>query len=92
MSEIALVTVLVDDYDDAIDFYVGAMGFERREDTDLGDGKRWIVVAPPGSTGTGLLLATASDDAQRSPASATRPADGWRSSCTPTTSNGITPE
>ncbi len=65
MSEIALVTVLVGDYDEAIDFYVGAMGFELREDTDLGDGKRWIVVAPRGSTGTGLLLATASDHAQR---------------------------
>lgn len=62
---LALITVLVDDYDRAIAHYTGALGFELREDTDLGNGKRWVRVAPPGSQETGLLLAQASDDAQR---------------------------
>jgi catechol 2,3-dioxygenase-like lactoylglutathione lyase family enzyme len=62
---LALVTVLVDDYDRAIAHYTGALGFELREDTDLGHGKRWVRVAPPGSQETGLLLAQASDAAQR---------------------------
>ncbi|GGD44523.1 VOC family protein [Pseudoxanthomonas indica] len=62
---LALITVLVDDYDRAIAHYTGALGFELREDTDLGNGKRWVRVAPPGSRETGLLLAQASDAAQR---------------------------
>ena len=61
---IALCTLVVDDYDAAIAFYVGALGFELREDAPRGDGKRWVVVAPPG-TETGLLLARADGDAQR---------------------------
>ncbi|MGX1880465.1 VOC family protein [Streptomyces sp. NPDC055287] len=65
MSHIALVTLVVRDYDDAIAFYTGALGFELAEDTDRGDGSRWVVVSPPGSAGgTGLLLARAKDDAQ----------------------------
>lgn len=43
---IALVTVLVDDYDRAIAFYRDAVGFDLVEDTPLGDDKRWVVVAP----------------------------------------------
>lgn len=66
---IALVTVVVRDYDEAIDFYVGALGFELVEDTELpapSDAtKRWVVVAPPGSTGTRLLLARAAGEAQQ---------------------------
>ncbi|MEL7208050.1 MAG: VOC family protein [Actinomycetota bacterium] len=65
MQELALVAVVVPDYDEAIAHYVGDLGFELREDTDLGDGKRWVVVAPPGSTGSALLLARASTAAQR---------------------------
>jgi len=53
------VTLVVRDYDEAIRFYVDAVGFELREDTDLGGGKRWVVVAPRDG-GTGLLLALAS--------------------------------
>ncbi|MFE9393887.1 VOC family protein [Streptomyces flavidovirens] len=65
MPHIALVTLVVRDYDDAIAFYTGALGFELAEDTDRGDGSRWVVVRPPGSAaGTGLLLARAKDDAQ----------------------------
>lgn len=55
---IGLVTLVVRDYDEAIAFYTGPLGFELREDTALGGGKRWVVVAPPGAR-TGLLLARA---------------------------------
>lgn len=56
--ELALVSLLVDDYDEAIAFYVGVLGFQLREDQPLGDGKRWVVVGPEGG-GSGLLLAKA---------------------------------
>jgi len=61
---IALVTIVVADYDEAIAFYTDRLGFNLVEDTDLGDGKRWVVVAP-GETSAGLLLARAVDDRQR---------------------------
>ena len=62
---LSLVTLLVDDYDTAIAHYTGALGFELLEDTDRGGGKRWVRVAPAGSTETCLLLAQASTDEQR---------------------------
>ena len=65
MQMLSLVTLVVDDYDIAIAHYTGALGFTLLEDTDRGNGKRWVRVAPPGSNQTGLLLAKASDDAQR---------------------------
>lgn len=55
---LGLVTVVVRDYDAAIAFYVKVLGFELREDTWLGEGKRWVVVAPPGAE-TAVLLARA---------------------------------
>lgn len=62
-----LVTIVVDDYDEAIDFFVRALGFELVEDSPslTGDGrpKRWVVVRPPGG-GTGVLLARADGDRQ----------------------------
>ncbi len=64
MSPLALVTVVVPDYDEAVAFYVGALGFAVREDTALAGGKRWVVVGPP-EGGAGLLLARAANDAQR---------------------------
>ncbi len=64
MPRIALVTVVVRDYDEALRFYAGALGFDVVEDTVLRDTKRWLVVAPPGGGGTALLLARAADDAQ----------------------------
>ncbi|MFD4872236.1 VOC family protein [Streptomyces sp. NPDC058420] len=66
MSRIALVTLVVDDYDEAIRFYVDALGFRLAEDEARGDGARWVVVVPPGTDegGTGLLLARAKGDAQ----------------------------
>lgn len=65
MSEIALVTVVVADYDEAISFYCNVLGFSLAEDTELGDGKRWVVVRPAGSKGTGLLLARAVGERQQ---------------------------
>ncbi|MCX5521767.1 VOC family protein [Streptomyces bobili] len=67
MSRIALVTLVVDDYDEAIRFYTGAVGFRLVEDEVRPDGSRWVVVRPGGhQEGTGLLLARAKGDAQRS--------------------------
>lgn len=59
MSHLGLVALVVRDYDEAIAFYVGAVGFELVEDTDLGHGKRWVVVRPRGEPETALLLAHA---------------------------------
>ncbi|MFI6575351.1 VOC family protein [Nocardiopsis sp. NPDC050513] len=62
-----LVSLIVDEYDPAIDFFVGVLGFELVEDspstTDDGRPKRWVVVRPPGAR-TGLLLARADGDGQ----------------------------
>ena len=63
-ARLALVTLVVPDYDEAIAFYTGALGFELRADTPLGDGKRWVVVAPAGATESALLLAVADGPAQ----------------------------
>ena len=62
------VAIVVDDYDEAIEFFVGVLGFDLVEDvpstTTDGRPKRWIVVRPPGER-TGLLLAKADSDDQR---------------------------
>ena len=60
---LSLAAVVVHDYDEAIRFYVDALGFDLVEDTDRGEGRRWVVVRPAGAE-TGLLLARASDDEQ----------------------------
>ncbi|HEY1691122.1 MAG TPA: VOC family protein [Polyangiaceae bacterium] len=62
---ITQVTLVVRDYDEALGFYTGKLGFECLEDTDMGNGKRWVRVRPAGSTGAVLLLARAVDDRQR---------------------------
>ncbi|MBU1175193.1 MAG: VOC family protein [Alphaproteobacteria bacterium] len=61
---ISLVTLVVPDYDAAIAFYVDKLGFALLEDTELGNGKRWVRVAPPGSQ-TALLLARATNRHQQ---------------------------
>jgi catechol 2,3-dioxygenase-like lactoylglutathione lyase family enzyme len=63
-----LVAIVVREYDAAIDFFVGALGFELVEDspaltTSDGHPKRWVVVRPPGAA-TGLLLAQADGERQ----------------------------
>lgn len=55
---LASVALVVRDYDEAIGYFVDALGFALVEDSDLGDGKRWVRVAPPGGGAT-LLLARA---------------------------------
>jgi catechol 2,3-dioxygenase-like lactoylglutathione lyase family enzyme len=63
---IAHLALVVRDYDEAIAWFTGALRFTVLEDTPLGGGKRWVVVAPPGSTGASLLLARAVTPEQRS--------------------------
>lgn len=61
---IAHTALLVREYDEAIAFYTHKLGFKVLEDRDLGAGKRWVLIAPPG-TGTGsLLLARAASPEQ----------------------------
>lgn len=64
-QSIVHIALVVRDYDEALDFYVGTLGFRLVEDTYQPEqDKRWVVVSPPGSSGTSLLLARASTDAQ----------------------------
>ncbi|WP_170472579.1 VOC family protein [Ruegeria arenilitoris] len=58
------VTLVVPDYDAAINFYTGVLNFNLSQDIDLGSGKRWVLVTPPGSCRGSLLLARADDDLQ----------------------------
>ncbi|MAC79467.1 MAG: extradiol dioxygenase [Rhodobacteraceae bacterium] len=62
-NRISLFSLLVPDYDKALAFFL-RIGFECREDTDLGNGKRWVRIAPP-SGETEILLARAVGDRQR---------------------------
>jgi catechol 2,3-dioxygenase-like lactoylglutathione lyase family enzyme len=64
MSRIGAVSLLVHDYDAAIAFYVGKLGFDLSEDTDMGGDKRWVRVTPKGGE-TSLLLARATTEAQQ---------------------------
>jgi catechol 2,3-dioxygenase-like lactoylglutathione lyase family enzyme len=64
MSRIGAVSLLVRDYDEALAFYVGKLGFELSEDVDMGGGRRWVRVTPKGGQ-TSLLLARAATDGQR---------------------------
>ena len=63
-QRIGCVALMVRDYDEAIAYFTAKLGFSLIEDTPLGPGKRWVVVAPVGSAGTGLLLAKAVGDEQ----------------------------
>ncbi|MGV3578242.1 VOC family protein [Brevundimonas sp.] len=63
MSRIGAVSLLIRDYDEAIAFYVGVLGFALSEDTDMGGGKRWVRVTPKGGE-TSILLARATTEAQ----------------------------
>ena len=63
-QQIGNVALVVEDYDDAIEFYTQKLQFTLVEDTDLGGGKRWVQVSPPNSNSTNLLLARASTKEQ----------------------------
>lgn len=63
-QSIGYVALVVREYDEAIEFFAGVLGFEVVEDTEVGEGKRWVLVRPPGSGGTCLLLARAATPEQ----------------------------
>ena len=63
-QHLGLVALLVRDYDEAMAFYVGKLGFGVVEDRRLEGDKRWVVLAPPGSREARLLLARAATQAQ----------------------------
>jgi catechol 2,3-dioxygenase-like lactoylglutathione lyase family enzyme len=62
---IASLTLVVHEYEEAIAFFVGALRFTLVEDTPLGGGKRWVLVAPAASKGASLLLAKATTPEQQ---------------------------
>ena len=61
---LVLMTLVVRDYDEAKDWYVDSLGFSLIEDSDLGGGRRWLVVSP-GEGGTNILLAEAKNESER---------------------------
>jgi catechol 2,3-dioxygenase-like lactoylglutathione lyase family enzyme len=66
-QHLALTAIVVKDYDEAVAFFVGVLGFELIEDSYVAkQDKRWVVVAPPGATESRLLLARAAGDGQLS--------------------------
>jgi len=66
LQKIAQITLLVDDYDEAIEYYIQKLHFKLVADTPQGEGKRWVLIAPPGSDGCNLLLAKATNEDQKS--------------------------
>jgi len=65
-QSIAQFALVVNDYDEAIDFYTQQLNFQLIEDTKLSEAKRWVVIRPPGSTGCCILLAKAANEEQKS--------------------------
>lgn len=64
-QKIANIVLLVNDYDEAIEFYTQRLGFTLVEDTKMSETKRWVIVSPPGATESRLLLAKAKNEAQQ---------------------------
>jgi catechol 2,3-dioxygenase-like lactoylglutathione lyase family enzyme len=64
-QSLAHIALVVNDYDEAIEFYTRKLNFTLVEDTVLNESKRWVLVAPPGSDGCQLLLAKASGPEQK---------------------------
>ena len=65
-QQIVQIALVVDDYDEAIEFYTRKLNFELLEDTRLSESKRWVRVRPKGQGGCGLLLAKAANEVQKS--------------------------
>ena len=63
-QRIAHITLVVEDYDDAIEFYTQKLDFQLLEDTKLSDEKRWVMLAPKGAKECCLLLAKAANERQ----------------------------
>jgi len=64
-QQLAQIALVVNDYDEAIEFYTQKLHFKLVEDIVLSPSKRWVLVAPPGSDGCRLLLAKAANPAQQ---------------------------
>lgn len=64
MAFLSAISILVADYDEAIEWYRAKLGFELIVDTPMGGGKRWVVVAPNGEAQTRIILAKASGPEQ----------------------------
>jgi catechol 2,3-dioxygenase-like lactoylglutathione lyase family enzyme len=64
MAHLGMIAVVVDNYDDAIEYYTTALGFTLLEDTKMSETKRWVVVAPDPDQGAALLLAEATTPEQ----------------------------
>jgi catechol 2,3-dioxygenase-like lactoylglutathione lyase family enzyme len=65
-QSLAMMSLLVREYDEAIAYYQNVLDFELIEDTRLSAEKRWVIVSPPGGTGAALLLARAANPEQSS--------------------------
>ena len=65
-QRLAHIAIVVNDYDEAIEFYTGKLQFELIEDTRLSETKRWVLVRPKGSDSCCLLLAKAANEEQAS--------------------------
>ena len=65
-QEIVQLALVINDYDEAIEFYTQKLHFTLIEDTVMSETKRWVLIAPPGSAGCRLLLAKASTEEQSS--------------------------
>ena len=66
-QRLGLIALVVRDYDEALDFYVGKLGFRLVEDLPVpAQAKRWVVIAPPGTGGANVLLARAASPEQES--------------------------
>ena len=58
-QNIGYISLIIPNYDEAKNYYTTTLSFDLVEDTDMGEGKRWLVVKPKGSNGTALVLAEA---------------------------------
>ena len=65
-QSLAHIALLVNDYDEAIHYYTHTLHFTLVEDKEMSATKRWVIIAPAGSTGTTILLAKASNEEQQS--------------------------
>lgn len=63
-ESLAYATLVVRDYDEALEYFTGALGFQLIADEPRGEGKRWVVVRPPGTGAAALLLARAANPEQ----------------------------
>ena len=64
-KSVAQISLLVNDYDEAIEFYTQKLGFKLLEDTTIGKGKRWVTVGSENKYGCNLLLAKAVNEVQQ---------------------------